>query len=116
MRLNQAAQAEAAAIARELAAIARRGQLLPGSIAARQMRCGRPTCACHAQPPRLHGPYWQWTRKLAAKTVGRYLSADQANDYQQWIDNDRRARELLTRLETLGIAALEADPRNRNTP
>lgn len=116
MRLDPEARAEARVIATELAAIARTGQLLPGSIGARQMRCGRTNCGCHDDPPRLHGPYWQWTRKLAAKTVGRYLSADQAHYYQQWIDNDRRARELLTRLEALAIAALEADPRSNKNP
>jgi hypothetical protein len=36
---------------------------------------------------------------------------DQHHDYQAWIDNDRRLRELLARLEALGTAALDADPR-----
>ena len=85
--------------------------VLPGSITQRRTRCGRRNCACHADPPRLHGPYWQWTRKVAAKTVCRWLSADQHRDYQAWIDNDRRLRELLARLEALGTAAFEADPR-----
>jgi hypothetical protein len=38
---------------------------------------------------------------------------------QPGIDNDRRLRELLARLEALGAAALEADPRlrrQRRTP
>src|SRR5208282_2770795 len=61
--------------------------------------------------PRLHGPYWQWTRKIAAKTICRWLSDDQHRDYQPWIDNDRRLHALLTRLEALGTAAFEADPR-----
>ena len=59
---------------------------------------------------RQHGPYLQWTRKVAAKTIGRWLSPDQHRDYQPWIDNDRRLHELLTRLEALGAAAFEADP------
>jgi hypothetical protein len=59
----------------------------------------------------LPGPYWQWTRKVAAKTVCRWLSPAQREDYQAWIDNDRRLRDLLARLEGLGAAALEADPR-----
>ena len=90
--------------------------VLPGSITRRHTRCGHPGCACHADPPALHGPYWQWTRKIAAKTVGRWLSPDQHNDYQAWIDNDRRLRELLARLEALGTAAFEADPRWQRTP
>ena len=35
----------------------------------------------------------------------------QHRDYTAWIDNDRRLRELLARLEALGTAAIEADPR-----
>ena len=104
-------QAEAEKIAAELAAIARTGMILPGSITERRTRCGRSNCACHADPPRLHGPYWQWTRKIAARTVCRWLSPDQYRDYASWIDNDRRLREPLTRLEALGAAALAADPR-----
>ena len=111
VRVAAAHQAEAEKIAAELAAIARTGMVLPGSITQRRTRCGRPNCGCHADPPRLHGPYWQWTRKIAAKTICRWLSAEQHRDYTTWIDNDRRLHELLTRLETLGAAAFDADPR-----
>ncbi len=31
--------------------------------------CGKPGCACKALPPRLHGPYYQWTRKVDGKTA-----------------------------------------------
>ena len=111
VRAAAAHQAEASKIAAELAAIASTGMVLPGSITERRTRCGRRNCGCHADPPRLHGPYLQWTRKIAAKTIGRWLSPDQHRDYQPWIDNDRRLHELLTRLEALGAAAFEADPR-----
>lgn len=110
--MNPDQQAEARSIASELAAIARSAKVLPGSITERRTRCGRSNCACHGEPPRRHGPYWQWTRKVATKTVGRWLSAAQAEDYMVWLDNDRRLRELLNRLEILGIAAMEADPRS----
>jgi hypothetical protein len=40
-----------------------------------------------------------------------WLSVDQHGDYTPWIDNDRRLRELLARLEALGTAAFEGDPR-----
>src|ERR1700734_2216679 len=111
VRVAASHQAEASKIAAELAAIAATGMVLPGSITDRPPRCARPNCGCHAAPPRLHGPYWQWTRKIAAKTIGRWLSDSQHRDYQPWIDNDRRLHELLSRLETLGAEALEADPR-----
>ena len=111
MKLEQAEREQARAIATELARIARSGKVLPGTITQRQMRCGKTGCAYHADPPRLHGPYWQWTRKLAKKTVGTYLNSAQAADYQDWIANDRRIRELLSALETIGIAHLEAEQR-----
>jgi Family of unknown function (DUF6788) len=111
VRVAAGHQAEAARIADELAAIARSGMILSGSITERRTHCGRSNCGCHADPPRLHGPYWQWTRKIAARTICRWLSAEQRDDYQAWIGNDRRLRELVARLEALGAAALEADPR-----
>jgi hypothetical protein len=114
MRLEPEHQAEVRQIAKELAAIARSGFVLPGSIIERRTRCGRPNCSCHAEPPRLHGPYFQWTRKVANKTVGKWLSADQSTDYQIWVNNDRRAHELLSRLEAFGVLALEADQRTRH--
>jgi hypothetical protein len=89
---------------------------LPGSLTQRHTRCGRENCACHADPPRLHGPYWQWTRKIAARTVCRWLSPAQREDYQTWIDNDRKLRDLLAQLEELGAAALDADPRWQREP
>ena len=116
VRVAASHQAEARKIAAELAAIARSGMVLPGSITERRTRCGHRNCACHADPPRLHGPYWQWTRKVAAKTVGRWLSPEQHQDYQAWVANDRRLRELLARLEALGTAAFDADPRWQRTP
>jgi hypothetical protein len=115
-RLAPGHQAEASQIAAELAAIAATGMVLPGTITQRRTRCGHPRCGCHADPPRMHGPYWQWTRKVAAKTVCRWLNPELHHDYQAWIDNDRRLRDLLARLEALGAAALEADPRRPRRP
>jgi hypothetical protein len=109
MSPNKAARDEAREIASELTKLART-PVLPGSIQQRHTRCGRPGCACQADPPRPHGPYWQWTRKVAGKTVTRRLTTEQTERYRPWIENDRRIRELLARLETIGISQLEAAP------
>jgi hypothetical protein len=106
-----AQRAQAAAIA---AAIAKIGFALPGTLTERPMRCGHPTCRCHADPPQLHGPYHQWTRKVAGKTVTRFLTDDQLADYGGWFDNQRRLRALLAELEELSLAIVEADPRWKN--
>jgi hypothetical protein len=115
MRLSPEHRAEARRIAAELAAIARSGEVLAGSIVERRTRCGRAGCRCMAEPPRPHGPYVQWTRKVRAKTVGRWLSAEQGQDYIPWVANHRRIRELVARLEALGEAAVQADPRSQRS-
>ena len=111
MAYSPTQRAELRRIAEELAALAGTGEVLPGSIAERLTRCGRANCACHGEPPRRHGPYWHWTRKAANKTVGRWMNAEQAADYRSWVDNAHRIRELVTRLEAIGLASVAADPR-----
>jgi hypothetical protein len=106
-----AQQARAEAIAAEIAGLAAAGFALPGTLADRMTRCGRPNCGCHADPPRLHGPYHQWTRKKDGKTATRILTDDQLADYQPWFDNHRRLRELITELEALSLDIADNDPR-----
>lgn len=93
-------------------AMAKVGFALPGTLLERYTHCQNAGCRCHAEPPRLHGPYWYWTRKINAKTVSRVLSADQVEDYQAWFDNQRKLRALTRELEALSIAIIEADPRS----
>jgi len=81
--------------------------LLPGSVVVRQMRCGKPNCACKADPPTLHGPYTQWTRTVAGKTVTRILTDEQLTRYQPWFDNSRRLKDLIVKLETVSLQAVK---------
>ena len=106
-----AQQARAARLAAQIAETARAGFILPGTLTERMTRCGYPRCRCHADPPQLHGPYHQWTRKIAGKTVTRILSDDQLADYQPWFDTQRRLRDLITELETLSQEIADNDPR-----
>jgi len=103
--------AQHARAARITAEIASLGFALPGTLTERMTRCGRPNCRCHADPPRLHGPYHQWTRKIGGKTVTRLLSDDQLADYQPWFDNQRRLRTLITELENFSQEIADNDPR-----
>jgi hypothetical protein len=84
---------------------------LPGTVADRMTHCGHPGCRCHADPPQLHGPYHQWTRKKNGKTATRILTDEQLADYAPWFDNHRRLRELVAELENISLAIAEADPR-----
>ena len=89
------------------AAIADIDFALPGSIAIRKTRCGKTGCRCKADPPVLHGPYIQWTRRVAGKTVTRLLSQDQLDRYQPWFANARRLRQLTAELEALSARTAE---------
>ena len=86
--------------------IAGLGYILKGSLVERYLPCGTPGCRCHAQPPRLHGPYWQWSTRVEGKTVSRRLSPAEARLYEEWIDNRRRLEKLLEQMyETSSQAA-----------
>jgi Family of unknown function (DUF6788) len=51
---------------------------------------GQPVPAGHApDPPRLHCPCHQWTRKKDGKTATRILTDDQFADNSPWFDNHR---------------------------
>ncbi len=89
-------------LARQLADI---GYIASGSLAPRFTRCGKPHCACAADPPKLHGPYWHWTAKVNGKTVNRRLNDREAALYREWIDNDRQARELLSKMREVAAKA-----------
>lgn len=79
------------------------GFCLPGSLAERQIRCPNPGCHCHADPPKLHGPYIAWTRKVKQKTVTRNLTPEQARRYRPWLENNRRLRQLTSELHAVSL-------------
>ena len=94
-------------IAAELAAAA--GPALPGTLLVRSYACGKPRCRCHADPPQLHGPYHQWTRKIGGKTVTRRLTDAELAAWQPLFDNARKIRELVTELHERTLQAIAAE-------
>jgi hypothetical protein len=89
------------------AQLAEIGYALPGTINITTNRCGKPNCACHADPPKLHGPYITWTRKVSGKTITRRLTHEQLERYQPWFENDRRLRTLIKEIEALSLTTLD---------
>lgn len=83
------------------------GFVIRGSIIERFSRCGSPGCGCHDDPPRLHGPYWQWTAKVNAKTVTRNLSDQQLQRYRAWMDNARHLDDIAQELYLISAQADE---------
>ena len=93
-------------IAAELAAAA--GPALPGTLTIRAYECGKPRCHCHTSPAARHGPYAEWTRKIGGKTIPRRLTGEQLAAWQPLFDNAKKLRALLTELQDLTLAIVEA--------
>ena len=77
-----------------------------GTVLKRMMKCGRPQCACHHDPSRRHGPYFEWTYKANGKTVNVKLTAESALLYKAATRQQRKLRAILARLERLSRTAL----------
>jgi hypothetical protein len=91
-------------LAAELADI---GLISPGSLVVRTTSCGKPGCRCQADPPQRHGPYYQWSRAVAGKTISRRLDARQAELYRGWIANRHRLEQIIDQMEQISAAAAE---------
>lgn len=79
--------------------IAELGYFRYGSLTRRFMPCGKAGCRCLASPPQLHGPYYQWTRKVAGKTVTVRLSEQEAALLETWIANGRQLDRILGQMQ-----------------
>lgn len=87
--------------------LAQTGFIIPGSLVSRRTSCGKPGCRCQADPPQRHGPYWQWSRAIAGKTISRRLTETEADLYRDWIDNRHRLEQIITQMEEISAAAAE---------
>ncbi len=104
MEASPAQRAALDRITAELAATA--GPALPGTLTVRAYACGKPSCHCHGDPPALHGPYAEWTRKIGGKTVTRRLTPAELADWQPLFDNAKKMRTLLTELQEITLAII----------
>src|SRR6202451_163717 len=106
--------AQRAARDRIAAGLAQAGSALPGPLTTRAYACGKPTCRCHADPPRLHGPYAEWTRKIGGKTVTRRLTPAELTAWQPLFDNAKKIRALLAELQDLTLEITGTSPDQNN--
>jgi hypothetical protein len=77
-----------------------------GTVLSRTLKCGRPTCPCATNPKSRHGPYFEWTYKVAGKTVHHRLSAQEAEVYTQGSTEYRKLKRILQSMEALSRRAL----------
>lgn len=77
-----------------------------GTLLKRMMKCGKAQCACHHDPAKRHGPYFEWTYKANGKTVNVKLTRDVMPIFRAASHQYRKLRSLLNRLETLSQTVL----------
>ena len=81
------------------------GFVIAGSVGERYLTCGKTNCRCKTDPSQRHGPYIEYTRKLAGKTTGRRLTPAQAEQYRAWIANRRTLDQITTEMDNLSHQA-----------
>lgn len=84
-------------------AIADLGFIRRGSLVRRFMPCGKSGCRCQASPAQLHGPYYQWTRKLRGKTATVRLTEHEARQLEAWIQNGRHLDKIVAQMERISL-------------
>ena len=85
--------------------LAELGFMHEGTVVRQRLACGKSSCVCHTDPERRHGPYFYWTTKVKGRTVSRLLSKEEADLYEEWIQNRRRFRELQRKMLALAKKA-----------
>ena len=78
--------------------------LLPGSVSTAASTCGKPNCACKANPPQLHGVYYRWTGTLEGKRTTKTISKEAAKECEHRIKNYRRLQRQIEKLLAQSLA------------
>ena len=89
-----------------------------GSVVKQYMFCGKPSCACHQDPQKKHGPYYYLSSKEGGKSRYRYLGkattpeVERARRYQEFQRGMARLgkmhREVIDLLWKIGEAQMES--------
>jgi hypothetical protein len=84
------------------------GPFCRGTVLRRFMPCGKAGCRCQDNPPKLHGPYYQWTRKVRGKTMTVRVSRSEAQILKRRIANARAFDAVMAKAEALALRDLTA--------
>lgn len=77
-----------------------------GTVLKRMMKCGQQRCACHKDPTKRHGPYFEWTFKAKGKTVNIRLQPAEAAVYSDATQQYRKLKAIMMRMESLSRKAV----------
>lgn len=83
------------------------GSISPGSLVVRETSCGKAGCHGQGDPPRRHGPYFQWSQTIDDKTESRRLNEREAQLYREWIANRPQLERIVVQMEEVSASAGE---------
>jgi len=83
------------------------GFILTGSIIEHYTQCRTPGCRCMKDSQGLHGPYYDWTRKVHGKTVTVRLAEEEAKILLEWTDNKKQFYRIAQKLERITLDAVK---------
>jgi hypothetical protein len=98
------------------------GDLRPGTLSEQYNVCGKAGCACKADPPRKHGPYYQVSFTWQGRSRTQFVRGEHLVAMRQQLRNYARLRELVEAWIAAGLelSALRLgagpSPRRRLTP
>jgi hypothetical protein len=92
------------------------GFIWHGNLQRRMLPCKSKNCDCATKGVPQHGPYPYWTTKINQKTVTKLLSSEEADLYEQWIQNRRALETTIKRMTELSkkVARLIVNDRRHN--
>ena len=83
------------------------GDLRPGTLSEQYNVCGKAGCACKADPPRKHGPYYQVSFTWQGRSRTQFVRREHVATVRQQLRTYERLRKLV---EAWIAAGLELSP------
>jgi hypothetical protein len=71
------------------------GDLRPGTLSEQYNVCGKAGCACKADPPRKHGPYYQVSFTWQGRSRTQFVRGENVAAMRQQLRTYERMRELV---------------------
>lgn len=103
----------------ELASI---GDLRPGPLREKYMRCGKPTCRCQREDDPGHGPYFVLDCQTAGRRTTRSIPPERVAATRAQVEECQRLRRLTSELIEVSeqlcetrLAEQETDPGKKNS-
>ena len=79
------------------------GELRPGTLSEQYNVCGKAGCACKADPPRKHGPYYQVSFTWQGRSHTQFVRQENVATTRQQLRNYERLRAVVEAWVAAGL-------------